>query len=78
MSTNGTSIAENVSASWQAQVKDALSACKNEATEPEIVRLIKTLTRLQVAAESALTLTHNATGKKSSSFTEMLIALSHG
>jgi hypothetical protein len=74
----GTPIAENVSASWHAQVTNALRACKNEATGPEIVRLTKMLTRLQAAAESALTQAHDATGKTSSSFTQLLVALSHG
>jgi hypothetical protein len=73
----GTPVAEKVSPTWHAQVTNALRASKNEATGPEIDRLTKMLSRLQVAAESALTQDFDVTGKTSSSFTDSLDALSH-
>ena len=73
-----TPIAGIASVSWHAHVADALQACKNEATEPEILWLSKRLTRLQAAAESALAQAADETGKTPPSFAESLHALSHG
>ncbi|MBG6073678.1 MULTISPECIES: hypothetical protein [unclassified Polaromonas] len=74
---NGTSAARSASASLYAHVAEALLASKNEAAEPEILRLSKVLARLQATAELALAQSLDATGKTSASFTNLLDALSH-
>lgn len=68
----GTPFAGSASA-WHAHVAEVLAACKNKATDAEIVRLAKGLARLQGAAGSAMEHPHEAT-----SFAETLEALSHG
>jgi hypothetical protein len=73
-----TPIVGGTPASWPAHVANALRTSKTDATEQEILRLSKMLTRLQAAAESALAHTSGATGGTLPSFTESLNALSHG
>lgn len=76
-SSPGTLTAESALTSWQTHVALGLQACKNKATDSEILRIAKLLARLAGSAESAQSGIAETTGDSLPTFTEMLEDMSH-